>query len=346
MDTVLKALHLKKDDQTHVQQTTHNNFRPADQYPTQQATYQNHVPQNYQNTMPQNYQNTVPQNYQDPHHYQNTMPQNYQNMVPQNYQDPHHYQNPQQNHVQNAYPNPYQQNNYPGAYSNAPTTLPGTVPDNFQTVPHSGPHTSHNTAPTTGDHSTPNTCWNFQLPPTNDYDFLERDRLAEHHMNTTKEKIGSWGPHPPKFPKVDIPHGVDPVAWSRHRVVEVAQRYVGLPYQHHHIPLWVSSKDGQGVDCSNFSSWVYNYALGIHFTSHCGKQADGDEAPGRKLQPSDPLEVGDLLFLLKGDKSCISHVVIYMGNGKIIDSGKGGVCIRNHAGWYKSHHLFTRRILE
>ncbi len=192
----------------------------------------------------------------------------------------------------------------------------------------------------------PTVMYDFKLPPTSDYDLLERDGIAQHHLKNLHGKIGSWGPFPPKFPPAKIPMGVNPTEWMRHRVVEVASRYVGLPYQHHHDPLWVSKENGQGIDCSNFSTWVYNFALGIYFTSDCGKQAESKDSPGRKLDASEPLQVGDLLYLLKGDKSRISHVVIYMGNGKIIDAGKGGVCIRNHAGWYKSHHLFTRRIIE
>ena len=189
----------------------------------------------------------------------------------------------------------------------------------------------------------------FDFKPTSpsDDDIFERERIHEEHLKTTTEKYGSWGPSAPQFPPVTVPEGQDPVQWKRQRVIEVAKRYIGLPYQHQHVPGFASEKFGQGLDCSNYTSWVYNFALGIHFTSHCQRQAESELSKGRKLGPEEKLEPGDLLFILKGDKSYISHVVIFVGDGKIIDSrGTGGVQIRNYAGWYKTHHIFTRRLIE
>lgn len=191
----------------------------------------------------------------------------------------------------------------------------------------------------------PKVVFDFIPAPTSDPDILEREKIAEEHIKTIK-RHDTWGPLVPTFPPAQIPPGEDPVQWQRKRVIEIAKRYVGLPYQHHHIPLWVCGKTGQGIDCSNYTSWVYNFGLGMRFTSHCQKQAESDESKGRKLEPDEKLEPGDLLFILRGDRSYISHVVIYIGDGKIIDSGKGGVQIRDYAGWYKSHHTFTRRMIE
>jgi len=189
--------------------------------------------------------------------------------------------------------------------------------------------------------------FDFICPPTSDSDFLERDEIFEKHMKTTNEKYGSWGPHPPLFPPVKVPEGVDPVEWQRARVLEVAKRYIGLPYKHHHVPLWAGSPEGQGVDCSNYTSWAYNYALGIKITSHCQKQAESEDAKGRKLGLDEKLEPADLLFIEKRDRSIISHVVLYLGDNKVLDSrGKGGVQIRDYDGWYKTHHIFTRRMIE
>lgn len=99
------------------------------------------------------------------------------------------------------------------------------------------------------------------------------------------------------------------------------------------------------MDCSNFTSWVYNFALGKKFTSDITKQS---ELVGRKLEPNESWKHGDLLFFWRQDRSEISHVGIYTGGGKIIDSrGRlGGVTEHNLEGWYDSHFAYARRVLE
>lgn len=189
--------------------------------------------------------------------------------------------------------------------------------------------------------------FDFVPAPTSDPDLQFRDKICQRYLRTSSKNGDSWGPLAPVFAQPEVPNGENRVQWMRERVVTVAKRYIGLPYQHHHIPTWTSVKDGLGVDCSNFSAWVYNFALGIKMTGDVQLQADSDKAMGRKIKKGEKLEVGDLLFIEKADRSYVSHVVIYIGDGKIIDSrGKGGVQIRDYAGWSKSHHVFTRRLIE
>jgi cell wall-associated NlpC family hydrolase len=166
---------------------------------------------------------------------------------------------------------------------------------------------------------------------------------------------GRWGPGRSAYPSVDAPAGCDAVAWRRARVVAVAQRYLDLPYRHHHIPAWDppaslvgEANAGPGLDCSNYTAWVYNYALGIRFTSDINKQADGPEAPGRRLAPDEPLAPGDLLFILQRDRSRVSHVVIYVDENTVIDSGGGAGRVWMHPleGWYQTHYVHARRVIE
>src|SRR4051794_9555449 len=111
-------------------------------------------------------------------------------------------------------------------------------------------------------------------------DFADRDKIAPSPVPQSEwylEKYrGSWGPRAATFPPVEVPSGVDPIAWKRARVLAVARRYIGLPYQHHHIPQWtpptswtskMNAPETPGLDCSNFTGWAYNYGLGIRFTS-------------------------------------------------------------------------------
>ena len=164
-----------------------------------------------------------------------------------------------------------------------------------------------------------------------------------------------WGPRAAAYPSAEVPLACDALPWKRARIVEIARRYLGLPYRHHHLPDWAPpatlsgpANAGPGLDCSNFSAWVYNYGLGLRFTSDIGRQADGPAAPGRVLAPDEPYAPGDLLFILRGDRSRLSHVVIYTGDGRVVDSASlnGGVAEHPLDGWYATHLSHARRILE
>ncbi len=180
-------------------------------------------------------------------------------------------------------------------------------------------------------------------------DFGYRDSLPESDLPTSKwygnRRLNSWGPHQAIYPPVEVPAGCDPVQWKRARIVAVAKKYIGLPYKHHHIPAW-SPEEGPGLDCSNFTAWVYNYGLGIKFNSDVHKQAEGRLAPGRVLNAGESFEPGDLLYILKADRSKISHVVIFIDADHIIDSHAGSVQVREFAGWYKTHLALARRVIE
>lgn len=180
-------------------------------------------------------------------------------------------------------------------------------------------------------------------------DFAARDAMPETRVPQSKwyqrGRFDSWGPRAIEYPAPNIPSGLDPIQWQRARVIAVAEKYIGLPYKHHHIPAW-SPEEGPGLDCSNFTSWVYNYGLGMKFNSDVHKQAEGPEAPGRRLNPGEPFVAGDLLYILKNDRSEVSHVVIYIDEGHIIDSHDGSVQIREFKGWYRSHLSHARRLVE
>ncbi|KHK04181.1 NlpC/P60 family protein [Desulfovibrio sp. TomC] len=181
-------------------------------------------------------------------------------------------------------------------------------------------------------------------------DFPERDRLPQSPLPPEawygNSGLGSWGPKSAAYPPVAVPAGYDALAWKRARVAAVARRYSGLAYRHHHIPAYDPPGEGAGLDCSNFTSWVYNYALGLRFTSAITAQADGPKAPGRRLVPDEPWKVGDLLFITSRDGSRVSHVAVWLGDGQLIDSHKTGVAVRRYAGWYRDCLSHVRRVIE
>lgn len=174
----------------------------------------------------------------------------------------------------------------------------------------------------------------------------------------------SWGPPAAQYPAVSVPtsgeRGCDEATWKRERLIAVAQKYLGYSYQHHHIPdfnpyavdtTWPPSDPAvlephpiAGLDCSNFSSWNYNYAHGIKLNSSIVEQGatnTGIPGPGGEGavnaqvlgQGADYatlvslLKTGDLLYIRSGTGQPISHVVMWVG---AIGSGSEPLVIDSH----------------
>jgi len=191
-----------------------------------------------------------------------------------------------------------------------------------------------------------------------------------------------WGPAANPLPRPGIPQnaGCDSTTWMQERILTVAMRYIyapdnplGLQYRHHHIPGWnpptstdtgapeenpdsaatdetIASRAGTGLDCSNFTAWVYNYGLGIVFNGDVADQFAGTAGPmGTSIPKEGPFQPGDLLYL-HPDRSTTeaSHVVVYVDDRHVIDSridaqNAVGVQVRNRVGWYRSAVLSAWR---
>lgn len=160
---------------------------------------------------------------------------------------------------------------------------------------------------------------------------------ASWYSARTRERFGAWGPEPRHYPR---PFGVD--RWTperkRERVIAVAMRFLGYAYQHHHIPDWnppagwpwketCAGRNGKGVDCSNFTGFVYNLGFGLRLNTEIRHQAeerfaltsDGERIPLRRVALPESYEdrigalrTGDLLFI-RNRNGAISHVVIWVG---------------------------------
>jgi cell wall-associated NlpC family hydrolase len=173
--------------------------------------------------------------------------------------------------------------------------------------------------------------------PAVDFDFEHRDSLPQ--TDVPKDQWDTkWGPAAKTYPELRIPKGVkDPVEFQRKRIVAAAKKYIDLPYMHKHIPA------AGGLDCSNFTAWVFNYSMGIRFPSGIANQA---ENAGRRLEPDEKIQPGDLLFQSNNAGTAIAHAAIFIGEGKLIDANKGKVAIRDFANWYKERYSHARRIIE
>jgi len=203
------------------------------------------------------------------------------------------------------------------------------------------------------------TCTLEQL--TTDFDESPRSQIEEesfqppfadwYKKDKYPESQRPWGPLARVYPAPTVPAGCDPLVWRRERVVASALRRVGTHYQHHHIPDWNPAPhnwpdwkkvslghNGPGIDCSNFSSWNYNFGLGIKLETAVSTQASTltFQEPGggatqiqvvSQVPNSDPidyqeliktLETGDLLYIrgMSADKpgENISHVIMWVGD--------------------------------
>ena len=175
-------------------------------------------------------------------------------------------------------------------------------------------------------------------PPRNDRRMESEVPFEDWYSRRVRKEWGSWGPPPRHFP-AHPDYDRMPVSARRQRVLAVACNYIGLPYQHHHIPDWDPPQDwpwkpvafgrnSKGVDCSDFTSWCYNYGLGIKMSTGVKRQADVTEIEGpgpdrtthaKVIDATDydslckKLKTGDLLYInnRKGD---LAHVIMWVGD--------------------------------
>ena len=226
-------------------------------------------------------------------------------------------------------------------------------------------------------------------------DFALRDGMPQttvaqsswYQLEDNGEYVNSgWGPRPVTFQKIKVPTNAccDGITWQRERIIAVALRYLNtadnpkaLNYRHHHIPAWNPPTDtfpsgdqgqpemdgnsawaaGSGLDCSNFASWVYNFGLGIKFTSNVEALAKPSLGiPAKQLPKEGPFQPGDLIYLHPtNDSTRVSHVVIYLNNEYVIDDRYDyvgpddkplrGVQLRPRTGWYRRAVIGGWRII-
>lgn len=166
---------------------------------------------------------------------------------------------------------------------------------------------------------------------------------GEWYSAKVRKSFGSWGVPSRKF---DCPPQVrsKTTEWRRERVVAAATRFIGYQYQHHHVPDWdppeswpwkecCGERHGKGLDCSNFSGWNYNWALGIHLNTDVHKQAEATRAPSAhgevrartiRRPEGEPgtwygelcgkLRPGDLLYIGNRSRTKVTHVIMWVGH--------------------------------
>lgn len=121
-------------------------------------------------------------------------------------------------------------------------------------------------------------------------------------------------------------------------VAQAAYNYLGERY------VWGSARPGVGFDCSGLTSYLYNKVCGISLYRNSAAQSNNGYPVTRKN-----LKQGDLLFFSTNGSGSISHVGIYVGNGKMIHAStpSTGVIISDiDSNYYSSTFVTARRILN
>lgn len=102
-------------------------------------------------------------------------------------------------------------------------------------------------------------------------------------------------------------------------LLEEAMTWLGTPYRY-------GGQDYSGTDCSGLTMTVYNKALGIKLPRNSAEQQKFCKAISKKS-----LNAGDLLFFCTGkDKNRVSHVGLYIGDGRFIHSSSSRGVIISH----------------
>lgn len=160
-------------------------------------------------------------------------------------------------------------------------------------------------------------------------------------------RFGGGAPHPspaategsPDTPALALalPTGGSPLAQG---IIQTALDAMGTPY------VW-GGTDANGFDCSGLIQYAYR-RHGIELPRRSSDQAQGGVEVEKKL---DALMPGDLLAF-GGSPSGVTHVGLYLGDGRFIHSGSAGVQISvlspdDQAGryWWQ-RWVGARRILQ
>jgi cell wall-associated NlpC family hydrolase len=148
----------------------------------------------------------------------------------------------------------------------------------------------------------------------------------------------SGGPGSSGSSSVRIPRSPAPTATAA-RVLQAADRYLGVPY------VWGGNTPESGFDCSGFTKYVFA-KQGIQLPRTSREQARVGQGVALDFAAFAP---GDLLLFAEPGEA-ISHVAIYVGDGRIIhaSSAVGEVTYLDlggdRAAWYVQNMVAVRRL--
>ncbi|MFC5402533.1 C40 family peptidase [Cohnella soli] len=124
-------------------------------------------------------------------------------------------------------------------------------------------------------------------------------------------------------------------AFADSKMEETYKPLLGIDYKY-------GGNTKSGFDCSGFTQYVFKQ-LGINLS-----RSSRDQAKQGKKVLRDNLRPGDLVFFNTNGKS-ISHVGIYVGDGKMVHSpstGKSVSIVSINDKYYASRYVTARRVMD
>ncbi|MCF7808686.1 MAG: C40 family peptidase [Candidatus Marinimicrobia bacterium] len=129
----------------------------------------------------------------------------------------------------------------------------------------------------------------------------------------------------------------------RNKIIETGKKYLDLPY------VW-GGRSADGVDCSGFVGQSYSLN-GVYLQRDTDEMANTGRIIGLPGW-TEAMLPGDLLFFT-GSRRLVTHVAIYMGDGKVIHSLGSGVQIQSidpsdadYAEGLHRRFIFAKRIFD
>lgn len=128
----------------------------------------------------------------------------------------------------------------------------------------------------------------------------------------------------------------------RERVIQEGLKYVGTPYEYNSNRASTAT-----MDCSDFVRRTYYDATGKWLPGNSRTQAAFVLEHGKVTTNWRNLKRGDLLFFTSPSSTRISHVAIYMGDGRILHATAGnGVHVGTITSYWNNLFYFGGNILD
>jgi cell wall-associated NlpC family hydrolase len=133
-----------------------------------------------------------------------------------------------------------------------------------------------------------------------------------------------------------------PVSNVRERVIREGLKYVGTPYEYNS-----DRSSTKTMDCSDFTRRTYYDATGKWIPGNSRTQAAFVREHGKVTTNWRNLKRGDLMFFITPSTGTISHVAIYMGDGRMLHATyNNGVHVGNITSYWNNRFYFGGNILD
>ena len=124
--------------------------------------------------------------------------------------------------------------------------------------------------------------------------------------------------------------------YLREALVNTAKDFIGVPY------LWGGTSADDGFDCSGLTMTVYQLN-GLNLPRNSARQFEAGDSINKE-----DLQKGDLVFFSLNNQDSVSHVGIYIGDGKFIHASSHGKEIRIDAlsaEYFTNHYIGSKTYL-